>query len=82
MLKLIWGVAGISNLKLQGLGSQCAAKFQNLFPTSLSGFTLSGCDSGGSALSASVSFPVKGGYVITNLAERSRDQMGWCVGAE
>ena len=79
MLKLIWGVAGISNLKLQGLGSQRAAKFQNLFPTSLSGFTLSGCDSGGSA---SVSFPVKGGYVITNLAERSRDQMGWCVGAE
>lgn len=27
-------------------------------------------------------FLVKGGYVITNLAERSRDQMGWCVGAE
>lgn len=56
MLKLIWGVAGISHLqKLQGLGSQCAAKFQNLFPTGLYGFTLSECDSGGSALSASVS---------------------------
>ena len=60
----------------------CGQVSEPLFPTSLSGFTLSGYDSGGATLSASVSLPVKGGHVITNLAEWSCDQMGWCVGAE
>lgn len=64
--------------KAPGVGvTVCGRVSEPLFPA-----RLSGCDSGGAALSASVSFPVKGRHVTTSLVERSRDHMGWCVGAE